>query len=489
MVDYLSEGRVQWFHGDSSFFRYIHSTGEDKYEFEYKSDTAEFVTNLKEQHPGDVGAIDTFLETCKYCTQWFPVLTMYYTLPRGLFWLKWILWWIIPRMFKTLSTSSIETYLSSITTNRKLIDTLSSQFMYVGRSPSETSMMSYALCIDSFVRHGVVMPTRGARSVPLSIVPTIRKSGGDVFGKAFVDKILIRDGWCGRYAYGVRVMDISGNAMEMYAPVVISSAGIFNTYGHMVPDSMRNDYDLSNLKLSSSCVAAFIGFDDTAQSLDLPNKCCLHHFPSRSSRCVDVMVGEQERTLQFSHDMAFYSSVAAHDPSNRDGLAHCEVISFMDYDMLSGMGPTHCMYGGALIGRKVRKPKDEYDLFKEIIGEELLADLYEMYPKLNGHVRFVEIGTPLTCQFYLASPRGCVYSTFHAYYYYDDVIGADRNPAVTPYAPLAVDTGVRGFYCTGQDTLLDGVGMSMICHCNIMTRKWFYEWAHDFDGNHGKEHV
>lgn len=212
-------------------------------------------------------------------------------------------------------------------------------------------------------------------------MPTVRKAGGDVFTKAYVDRINVKNGWFGRYATGVTVKDSAGNACEINAPLVISSAGLYNT-DHMVPELKLNS--ASGLPVGSFA-SVFVGFDDRQDVLKVPNEVGVFKYSPKTSPAVDVDVNGERRTLQFTRDLVFYSSIACHDPTSTAN-AHMELLVIMDYDMYSGIGPDHVISGGPLISKKTRNPKDGYHAFKNIIRDELLDDMYKAFPQLNGHV-------------------------------------------------------------------------------------------------------
>ena len=69
-----------------------------------------------------------------------------------------------------------------------------------------------------------------------------------------------------------------------------------------------------------------------------------------------------------------------------------------------------------------------------------------MFPQLEGHVEYFDVGSPLTNTFYLGTLKGEVY-------------GADHNTArfsLEAMARMRPDVGIPGLYLTGQDVLSCG---------------------------------
>jgi all-trans-retinol 13,14-reductase len=69
---------------------------------------------------------------------------------------------------------------------------------------------------------GATYPIGGASEIPYRIVPVIERAGGRVLMKAPVSQILTEDG----RVTGVRVGNKESSAVDIFAPIVISDAGI-----------------------------------------------------------------------------------------------------------------------------------------------------------------------------------------------------------------------------------------------------------------------
>ena len=100
---------------------------------------------------------------------------------------------------------------------------------------------------------------------------------------------------------------------------------------------------------------------------------------------------------------------------------------------------------------KFKKRGKDYDSFKKMFEDRILEEgLYKYYPQTKGKVKFTEVGTPLTFNFYIGSVKGEVY-------------GADAIPQrFQPNDLLRPKTSIDNFYLTGQDiTTLGFTGAMM----------------------------
>ena len=155
--------------------------------------------------------------------------------------------------------------LESLTNNQELIAVLTGQWGDNGLPPAESSFIIHALIARHYL-YGGYYPIGGASEMAKTIIPVIQQSGGEVFTYADVKAILIEKG----KAVGVRMAD----GEDVRAPLVISNAGVFNTFDKLLPEtSPHRDYYQEKLKtversMASNCL--YIGLEDTAENLKLP---------------------------------------------------------------------------------------------------------------------------------------------------------------------------------------------------------------------------
>ena len=89
---------------------------------------------------------------------------------------------------------------------------------------------------------------------------------------------------------------------------------------------------------------------------------------------------------------------------------------------------------------------------KARLQERLLGILKREFPALKDHIKFVDLGTPLTNDFYLGSTRGEVYGLDHSV----SRFSSNYQWLLRPEQPIT------GLYLTGQDVASCGIAGALI---------------------------
>ena len=125
------------------------------------------------------------------------------------------------------------------------------------------------MLITHFTDCGGYYPIGGASEIAFNIIPVIEASGGKVLVRANVDKILCSDGG---HANGVRVQKGS-ESYEIRAPVIISNAGLYNTFRSLLPKTISQKSYFSelaaSLKPGVGAMSIFVGLDKSGKELGL----------------------------------------------------------------------------------------------------------------------------------------------------------------------------------------------------------------------------
>ena len=128
-----------------------------------------------------------------------------------------------------------------ITDNEELIGVLCGQYGDYGQPPKESSFAIHAQVSGHFLKGGCY-PVGGSGRIAETISAVIEKHGGLVLSNADVEEVLLE----GKKAVGVKMAD--GN--EYRCKTVVSNAGVWNTFGKLVPEPMRSKLGfLDNMKL------------------------------------------------------------------------------------------------------------------------------------------------------------------------------------------------------------------------------------------------
>ncbi|NXU68213.1 RETST reductase, partial [Horornis vulcanius] len=236
LVDQLTDGQLEWAPLPATYDAVVlgDPQGAGK-TFHIHSGEREYYQRLKEQFPGEAAAIDEFQQLVKSTRRGAMLLGILKMLPRFLAMLL-VRSKLLPHLcpFSYLASRSLKEVVDGLTPNPELRAVLSYIFPTYGVLPSKASFSMHSILVNHFL-HGAWYPKGGAGEIAFHIIPVIRKAGGNVFGKAPVQRILLDPQ--GR-ACGVSVKK-GQDSVDIFAPVIISDAGIFNTYERLLPAEAR----------------------------------------------------------------------------------------------------------------------------------------------------------------------------------------------------------------------------------------------------------
>jgi len=348
-----------------------------------------------------------------------------------------------PIFLNAITKSTTKEVLSSCSKNNTLHGVLSYIYGDYGLQPKHSSFLMNAVINNHFLG-GSYYPNKGSGSIAESFIPLIKASGGDVFVRAPVTKILIEN----NTAIGV---EIKGN-FNVFAKTIVSGAGILNTYTKFITAEHKNPFAdkaraaITKKRLEKSCAmfTTFIGLNikDKAkfQDLNIPSK-NLWLFPQWDH---DKNFEHYDKTCHdpsnFYMPLVFLSSSSAKDKSWAERYSDkivFEMLTVADYDAFLKLS-------------KSSKPNHrgkEYDDTKKLLEKRMLDLFSENYPNLVPYIDYTTSGTPVTNNFYLGSVEGEVYGLSHNPTRFDK----EHDWLLRP------KQGINNFYITGQDVVCDGI--------------------------------
>ena len=334
--------------------------------------------------------------------------------------------------------------LESLTQDQELIGVLTGQWGDYGLVPAESSFFIHAMVAGHYLNGGAY-PVGGASRIAATILPVIESAGGEVVTNANVQRVLIEEG----RAVGVILED----GHELRAPLVISDAGVANTYGRLLPNDVAEDRGLRTkvdvIEPSVAHLSAYIGLRGTTEDLQL-QKTNLWVYPTPH---------HEENVRRFVDDknalppVVYLSFPSAKDPDFQrryPGRSTIEAITLAPYSWFESWEGTTWKKRGA-----------DYDAFKGELEARLLETLYEQAPATRGKVEICELSTPLTTRNFANHPRGEIYGLAH-------------TPARFEQRWLRPRTPIKGLYLTGADVCSAGVGGAlmggMLCSSAVLGR-------------------
>ena len=425
MFDFVSEGRLEWAPMDSEYDRFYIG---DKV-FCALAGKKKFRNNLVRMFPDEEEAIDRYMALLRKVSGAAPAFGLERILPA---WQRILMWpWLRRQKPRWLYRKTYDV-LSELTNNQDLIATLCGQWGDMGLPPKRSPFFMHAMIVRHYM-HGGYYPVGGSWKIADSIIPKIRKAGGEVFTYASVEQVLVEKG----KVKGVQMAD--GHRIE--CSCVVSSAGVSNTFGHLLPEGLadRLGYTqrLPNVQPSFAHLGVYIGLQQTAEELGIP-KTNFWIYPSND---YDAAVEEFIENDDAEFPVVYISFPSAKDPdylNRHPGTATVEIVAPAPFEWFE-------KWQGTTWGKR----GEDYEVFKAELGERLMKHLYDKLPQLEGKVDYYEVSTPQSTNWFSA-------------YQYGELYGLDHTPERLKQHWLGPRTRIKGLWMTGQDTLTCGVTGAMM---------------------------
>ena len=303
----------------------------------------------------------------------------------------------------------------------------------------------------------------GPSEVTRAIMPTIEKAGGRCLANMRVESIIFDDKKTQQRAIGV-IVNHKGKEFKYYARRgIISSAGFKNTFGKLIKSNdllkftknpkntnmnknkIKFDVNkkIESLDNSQSHFQCFVGLNKGQKELNLPtyNIWTLRGFNKTYSN-YDEMVKEFHNNPLNTPIMGFIGFPSAKDPKfalkHGENKSSCVIVTELPRKHFSKYENEPC--GGR---------SKEYEELKGKIGEKLVEELlFKQFPQTRDCVEKIKYGTPLTTEYYLGSFEGESYGLHNSMERYFDYNTLKHT--------LNCQTGIKGLYLTGQDTVSCG---------------------------------
>lgn len=413
VFDYVSDGNLKWASMDDVYDRFIFP---DK-SYGLTAGRENFIAGLNDWFPKERNAIVRYMELLDeaahsgrafYAKKVMPLLAN----PLAV------------RKYMKLASRTAKAVISDLTSDEKLLGVLTSQWGDCGLPPGQISFGIMAGIARHYLEGGFY-PVGGSRRFAETIVPVIEQSGGTVIVNTGVDEIIVRNG----IAVGVRLE----NGDELSAPLIISSAGVANTYGKFLRTAEISRPPLTKVEPSNGYICLHIGIKESAKALGLQNSnLWVHASYDHDQNYNDHLNGGMTSTPR----SAFISFPSAKDPTwdeQHPNRCTIEIVTLAAYDWFKQWE-----------GTEWKKRGTEYLEKKEELSEGLLNILYEHVPEVRGKVDYAELSTPLTTRDLANYPRGELYGLAH-------------TPERFQQKWLRPKTSVKNLYLTGQDIISAGV--------------------------------
>ncbi|KAI8783297.1 all-trans-retinol 13,14-reductase isoform X3 [Biomphalaria glabrata] len=462
LLDQLTCGQLRWAPLDDEFDQIVVGYSDKAKIYKLKSGAERYVQHLIDMFPGEEEAILKFMELVKDAAPtmfWYSLLKI---LPRRIaqFLVYSGLYKLVLKCYrKGYIDTSLQQVLDRLTNNKELKLVLAYLCPDYGVLPKDVPFLLHAAVTDHFAE-GAFYPVGGSSEIAFHMIKSIEKTGGKVLVQAPVTKILC-DGK--ERAYGVQV---GKNSSEIYAKYIISDAGVVNTFNTLLPEDVAKSSfiypTIAKVGPSVSFLTTFIGFEGSSSDLKLPASNIWVYASEDIGEALDKYLSMNPEDIEnIKIPFGFISFPSAKDPEwekKYPGKSSALIITLAKWEWFSKWKD-----------EKVRHRGDHYERIKDIIGRQMWQQCLDLFPQLDGKKVYLEVGTPVSNQYYLACPQGEMYGLDQ---------GKQRFSADAAWR-LRMDTDISGLFITGQDSLSCGFSATVLsglfCASKILNQSLYSE--------------
>lgn len=441
VMNYITRGKLEWADMGENYDSYFF----DGDRFDVLVGEGKFKAALLQKFPNEGPALESYLALIREAAPAAQAFFGRKILSRGM---ARLLNPLLRRRAPDYINTPAYDVIKSITQNKKLIGVLLGQWGGCGTPPKRMSFVMHAGAVSHYME-GAYYPVGGSSQVARTILPVIEHAGGNVFSYASVDQILVKKG----RAVGVRMKD----GTEINCTTVISGAGFYNTYEHLLSrqdaGAMNAQPDVDALEPSSAHIGLFIGMKKTARELNLP----------KTNYWIQPSFDHDDNHTSFWTDsdaafpLIYVTFPASKDPEFEARYPHkstIEIVVLTPYEHFE-------KWDGTAWGDR----GEEYEAFKEKMKDRILAELYKVLPQIEGEIDVCEVSTPLTTKYFNNGKFGEIYGLAHTPERYNDQW-------------LRIQTPIKGLYMTGQDAMSMGIAGATIG--GFMTALKLLSWRERF---------
>lgn len=293
-----------------------------------------------------------------------------------------------------------------------------------GLAPSRVSLPLHASMIVHYYNGGYY-PRGGAKRLPSAYIKALRRHGGKIRLRARVKRILVEGG----RAVGVEMED--GEVIRSRR--VVSNADPAVTFGKLLPPEVapRERRKAQRMTYSVSLLSAFCATDMDLRGLGYDSG---NYWWYRDHEVGRVYERAELRAPTDRVDGLFLTITTLKDPGHRANGHHTiEMFTFTPWESFSRFEHTERGSRGGDYGR-----------YKERLGQMMLDAAENVIPGIRQHLKFFELGTPVTNNDYCETFRGAAYGT------------AKTPWQIGPFS-FGIRSPVEGLYSVGASTISHGV--------------------------------
>ncbi|OZC87696.1 NAD(P)/FAD-dependent oxidoreductase [Rhodococcus sp. 05-340-1] len=421
IFDHISDGQLEWAQMPDVYNTVV----VDGRSYDYPSGVDEFTARMKQYFPDEAGAIDRYVELVMQVNRSARGYFAHRALPIDI---GNSMYTDLCEPFREYADRSVTDVLTELTGNAELRTVLCGHFGDYSLPPGDASFGVHAMLIRHYIG-GASFPVGGSGRLAETIVPVIEAAGGAVLISAEVESVSL-DG--SGAACGVEMTD----GRRFLAPAVISDAGVVPTLTRLIPEHAVDHELLESLRdvgPSLPWVVLNLGVAEPDQALGLPRG----NFWIHGSSDIDGSISEfQTHPSDRSMPLYFLTFPSAKDPSwsaRHPDRATIDIAGVTSWELWKPFLNTQWM-----------NRSEEYDLLKDRLKSELLAQVYRFCPQLRGKIDHAEMATPLSFNHFLGREFG-------------DFMSLAPSPERYAVQGLRAHSSIPNLFFGGQDVSASGV--------------------------------
>ena len=270
-----------------------------------------------------------------------------------------------------------------------------------GLPPSKASFPFHCALMDHYFNGGFY-PMGGGAAIVKAMTNAIKKYGGEIKTGHAVKKILLEADKNNSTAYHGKAVGVElQNGEIIRSKRVVSNADPATTYklvGHQnLSPKLIKKLDATRYSVTSLMFFISVDMDVREAGIDSGN---IWFMPNKDMDGIYEDLTKVSILEKDEFDSLFISCSSLKDPLSFNGKHHTlEVVTFIDYDSFKADN------GGQ------QDNAETYRKIKERLSEKLMNTFKRILPAIHKNIVHLEVGTPITNEYYINSTKGNVYGT------------------------------------------------------------------------------
>ncbi len=266
---------------------------------------------------------------------------------------------------------------------------LAIQWGYYGLPLNRISTILYLLGWGGFLKSGMYYIKGTSQALSNAFVERLEELDGRILLRQRAEEIAVESGRVTGVTSRTVKKDGTGEYHHFKAPVIISNANPFDTYGKMmkeglVPSALLKGMEKMEKSISATCV--YVGLD-----------CPLSNLTGEDAHSVAYIDSE---SIDFD---AVFNEKSSGRASGFDGYTD---HGSLDNDLAPPGKTSLVIIRGDFMKGWRGLSADEYQKKKAEVTEEILTEMERRVPGFRSHIEVMETATPLTMERYTSNPDG-----------------------------------------------------------------------------------